>query len=185
MNLHHQTVSAGVLLSLLISAGATAPVLADQTTEIADHQLTNQVETTKTITGTIKSIVGEVVTLNLDHGGIETVRISQQTIKIKGLVPGTRIVAIVTSDNAIAGEVKVIPSIAEVRTETTRVQVRNQTQETHPITPHPVVMPAPRRTTESVEIRRTQERRVVTPAPAPVSAPVPQVEPPRPVRGMW
>lgn len=183
MRLDNKKVLTGTLLSLLISAVATSPAFARPTDQIAGRQPASPVETTKTITGTIKSIVGEVVTLNLDNGGTRTVRISQQVIKIKGLVSGTRIAAIVSGDNAIAGDVKVIPNVREVRGEVTRVEVRNKQEETRQTYPHPVVTPTPRGTTERVEIRRTQERRVVTPAPSP--APTHNVEPSRPVRGMW
>lgn len=183
MRLQNQKVLAGVALLMLLAAG-TAPAFAEPAG--ANGQCKERCESTyRSLTGTIRSLVGEVVTLELEDGKTETFRISQQVIKLKGLVPGMRIGVDVQGGNLIAESVKVLPSVAVVEREQVRVERTVQREETRQ-QQRQVVTPAPVRRTERIERRqetRQQQRQVVTPAP--VYTPAPVAEPVRPVRGLW
>ena len=189
MRLENKKVSIA-MLSVLLSAGSAYPAFAGRTVEVGGEHRTSNVQTShRTIEGTIKSIVGEVVTIDVENRDIQTFRMSQQTLKIMGLVPGMRIAAVVSGDQLIAENVRILPKVAAVRTETTRVQVTTKKEETRSTQQQRVVTPTPRPTPRveirQQETRQTQERRVVTPLPAPVPASVPSVEPIKPVRGLW
>ena len=159
----------GATLSVLISAVSVHPAMANPATQIAQTQTTTTANS-QTITGFVKSIVGEVVTIREENAPYRTLRIQRCVLRIVGLVPGMKVRATVAGSQV--QNIAVIPDYKVVATTVARPATpppapRTPGAETAPA-PRPIPAPAPRQ------------------APAPVPAPRPIPAPaPAPVRGLW
>ena len=159
----------GATLSVLISAVSVHPAMANPATQIAQTQTTTTANS-QTITGFVKSIVGEVVTIREENAPYRTLRIQRCVLRIVGLVPGMKVRATVAGSQV--QNIAVIPDYKVVATTVARPATpapapRTPAAETAPA-PRPIPAPAPRQ------------------APAPVPAPRPIPAPaPAPVRGLW
>ena len=157
----------GATLSVLISAVSVHPAMANPATQIAQTQTTTTANS-QTVTGFVKSIVGEVVTIREENAPYRTLRIQRCVLRIVGLVPGMKVRATVAGSQV--QNIAVIPDYKVVAT----TVARPATPPPAPRTPGAETAPAPR----------------PIPAPAPRSAPVPAPRPipapaPAPVRGLW
>ena len=163
MRLQNIKLLTGATLSVLISAVSVNPAMANPATEIAQTQTTTTANT-QTVTGFVKSIVGDVVTIREENAPYRTLRIQKCVLKIIGLVPGMKIRATVAGS-----KVENIVVIANYKVVSTTV-VRPATPAPRPA-PEPSPRPAP------------APRPIPRPAPAP--APIPAPRPAPPVRGLW
>ena len=144
----------GATLSVLISAVSVNPAMANLPIEIAQTQTTTTANA-QTVTGFVKSIVGDVVTISgEDNAPYRTLRIQKCVLKILGLVPGMKVRASYVGSRV--DNIVVIPNYKVVSTTVVR-----------PSTPPPRPAPAPE------------------PPPRPDPAPRPIPRPAPPVRGLW
>ncbi|OCR02827.1 hypothetical protein BCD67_15610 [Oscillatoriales cyanobacterium USR001] len=180
MRLQNITLLTGTALSLLVSSGIVHPAIANPASEVAQRQNMSTTANTETIVGIIKSIAGEVVTVDIDGGTYRTLRIERRVLGIMGLVPGVKISATVLRGGYMVENVMVIPNVkvtastAAARTTTTTTTTRTQTQTT---TPRPVAPMRP-----AAPVSRPQ----VAPAPRPAPAAPVRTQPAAPpVRGLW
>ena len=182
MRLQKITLLTGTALSLLISAGTVHPAMANPASEVAQNPGMNTTANTEMITGIIKSIVGELVTVDIEGGTYRTLRIERQRLGSMGLVPGMRVRATVMRGGSVVQTMMVIPNVkvtastAAVRSTTTRTQT--QTQTTTPMRPAPMRPAAP-------PVARPQMAPAPRMAPAAPMAPAPRMQPAQPVRGLW
>ncbi|MEG4345771.1 autotransporter [Microcoleus sp. A003_D6] len=138
--------------------------MANPATQIAQTQTTTTANT-RTITGFVKSIVGDVVTIREESAPYRTLRIQRCVLRIIGLVPGMKVRATVAGSQI--ENIAVIPDYKVVATTVVR-----------PAIPAPAPRPAP----------EPPPRPAPRPAPRPMPAPAPMPVPaprPAPVRGLW
>ncbi|GEM_PF-6699494 len=92
----------GTTVTLLLSAVAVGPAMAGPSAEIAQQrQQVPQMNGTRTIRGSIKSIVGEVIKVQEANGNVIELRLSKRDQGILGLVSGMDIVAQVASGRVL------------------------------------------------------------------------------------
>ena len=157
----------GATLSVLISAVSVHPAMANPATQIAQTQTTTTANT-QTLTGFVKSIVGDVVTISPENARYRTLRIQKCVLKIIGLVPGMKVRVLVAGNQV--QNIAVIPDYKVVAT----TVVRSVTPAPRPAPEPPPMLPAP------------APRPILRPAPRPMPAPRPIPAPrPAPVRGLW
>ena len=162
----------GATLSVLISAVSVHPAMANPATQIAQTQTTTTANS-QTITGFVKSIVGEVVTIREENAPYRTLRIQRCVLRIVGLVPGMKVRATVAGSQV--QNIAVIPDYKVVATTVAR-----------PATPAPALRSAPEPAPERMPAPRPMPAPAPRQAPAPVPAPRPIPAPaPAPVRGLW
>src|SRR4028119_1004754 len=107
----------GATLSVLISAASVHPAMANPATQIAQTQTTTTANT-QTITGFVKSIVGDVVTIREENAPYRTLRIQRCVLRIIGLVPGMKVRATVAGSQV--QNIAVIPDYDVVATTVAR-----------------------------------------------------------------
>ncbi|MGB8691585.1 MAG: autotransporter [Microcoleus sp.] len=169
MRLQNIKLLTGATLSVLISAVSVHPAMANPATQIAQTQTTTTANA-ESITGIVKSIVGDIITISPENSRYKTLRIQKCVLKIIGLVPGMKVKATVAGGS----QVESIMVISNVKVVSTAVERRVVT----PI-PAPAPAPAPRPAPRPAPLPRVQPP---APAPRPIPAPRPA---PRPVRGLW
>jgi len=168
MRLQNIKLLTGATLSVLISAVSVPSAMANPATQIAQTQTTTTANA-ESITGIVKSIVGDIITIRPENERYRTLRIQKCVLKIIGLVPGMKVKAAVRGS-----QVENIMVISNVKVISTAVERRVIT----PI-PAPAPAPAPRPAPRPAPLPRVQPP---APAPRPIPAPRPA---PRPVRGLW
>jgi hypothetical protein len=156
----------GATLSVLISAVSVHPAMANPATQIAQTQTTTTANS-QTITGFVKSIVGEVVTIREENAPYRTLRIQRCVLRIVGLVPGMKVRATVAGSQV--QNIAVIPDYKVVATTVAR-----------PATPAPAPRPAPEPAPAPRPAPPPRQAPAPVPAPRPIPAPAPA-----PVRGLW
>jgi hypothetical protein len=158
----------GATLSVLISAVSVHPAMANPATQIAQTQTTTTANS-QTITGFVKSIVGEVVTIREENAPYRTLRIQRCVLRIVGLVPGMKVRATVAGSQV--QNIAVIPDYKVVATTVARPGGGGPGLAPRPAPePAPAPRPAP------------PPRQAPAPVPAPRPIPAPA---PAPVRGLW
>ncbi|XZN92872.1 MAG: autotransporter [Microcoleus sp.] len=168
MRLQNIKLLTSATLSVVVSALSVHPAMANPATLIAQTQSTTTT-TTESITGIVKSIVGDIITIRPENERYRTLRIQKCVLKITGLVPGMKVKAMFRGSQVenimVLSKYKVIAS--PVATTTTPRVEAPPAPEPAPILP---ARPAPR----------------VQPATPPRPLPPPAPRPaPRPVRGLW
>ncbi|MEG3898672.1 MULTISPECIES: autotransporter [unclassified Microcoleus] len=138
--------------------------MANPATQIAQTQTTTTANT-RTITGFVKNIVGDVVTIREENAPYRTLRIQRCVLRIIGLVPGMKVRATVAGSQV--ENIVVIPDYKVVATTVVRPPIPAPAPRPAPL-PAPAPRPAP----------------PPRPAPAPIPAPRPAPAP-APVRGLW
>ena len=162
----------GATLSVVISAVSVHPAMANPATQIAQTQTTTTANS-RTITGFVKSIVGDVVTIREESAPYRTLRIQRCVLRIIGLVPGMKVRATVAGSQV--ENIAVIPDYKVVATTVAR-----------PATPAPAPRPAPEPAPAPRSIPAPAPRQAPAPVPAPRPIPAPAPAPrPAPVRGLW
>ncbi|MBW4682719.1 MAG: hypothetical protein KME19_21895 [Microcoleus vaginatus WJT46-NPBG5] len=185
MGIERMKLLTGTTVSLLLSAIAMYPAVAGQSDVIAQQQpiAQNNMPASEMIRGTIKSIVGDVVTIQEpDDGRVRTLTIRRPERGALGLVPGMDIIA--RMENGRVVDVARAPMMNEETMEsmtTTTTTTTPTVRET--MTTTPTVRPAPTMTTTP------------TVRPAPVEVETTEVEtqpdntyyeaPAQPVRALW
>ncbi len=182
MRLQKITLLTSTALSLFVSAGIVHPAMANPAGEIAQRESTSS--KTEIITGVIRSIAGEIITVDVDGGTYRTLRVERRMLGVLGLVPGVKISATVMRGGMMAENVTVIPNVkvtasqAATRTTTTTTTTRTQIETTPTLRP---LAPAPMR-----PVTQPVSRPQMAPAPMqPVPAPVQMQPAATPVRGLW
>lgn len=88
------------ITSLLISTVVVKPAIALPSADLESQQLFSQTNTTQTtIRGTIKTIVGDVVTLQMPNGTTQQVRISRADLIRLNLRPGMQVAMMLNNQN--------------------------------------------------------------------------------------
>lgn len=176
----------GTTVSLLLSAVTMYPAVAGQSNVIAQQQTIAQTNTptSELIRGTVKSIVGDVVTIQEpDDGRVRTLTIRRPERGALGLVPGMDIIA--RMENGRVVDIARAPMMNEETVQTTTTTTMPSVRETMTTTTTtPTVRPAP-------AVRPAPEP-VVRPAPASTQVPVQTAPdntyyeaPAQPVRALW
>jgi hypothetical protein len=140
--------------------------MANPATQIAQTQTTTTANS-QTVTGFVKSIVGEVVTIREENAPYRTLRIQRCVLRIVGLVPGMKVRATVAGSQV--QNIAVIPDYKVVATTVAR-----------PATPAPTARPAPEPAPRPIPAPAPRQAPAPVPAPRPIPAPAPA-----PVRGLW
>jgi hypothetical protein len=183
MRLQKITLLTGTVLSLFVSAGIVHPAMANPAGEIAQRDSMSTSSKTEMITGVIKSIAGELVTVDIDGGTYRTLRIERRMLGILGLVPGVKISATVMRGGMMVENVAVIPNVKVTASQsairsTITTTTRTQVQTTPTLRP---LAPAPMRPVTQPVSRPQMAPVQMQPVPAPV-----QMQPAAtPVRGLW
>ncbi|MCU0544721.1 MAG: autotransporter [Oscillatoriaceae cyanobacterium Prado104] len=158
----------GASLSVLVSALSVPPAIANPAIQIAQTQTVTA--NAETVTGIVKSIVGNVITIKPENERYRTLRIQTCVLRITSLVPGMKVQASIVGGSQIES-IMVVPNVKVTATTVQRtVTPRVET----PPAPPPIPAPAPR----PAPPPRVQP--AVPPRPAPAPRPAP-----RPVRGLW
>ena len=167
MRLQNIKLLTSATLSVLVSALSVHPAMANPATLIAQTQSTSTANT-ESITGIVKSIVGDIITIRPENERYRTLRIQKCVLKITALVPGMKVKATVRGSQVenlmVLPKYKVIASPV-ASPASPRVEAPPAPE---PITPRPA--PAPRIQPQT--------------PPRPVPVPAPRVQP-APVRGLW
>jgi hypothetical protein len=205
----------GTTVTLLLSAVAVGPAMAGPSAEVAQRQQVSQMNGAKTIRGTIRSIVGDVVKVQEANGNVIELRLSKRDQGILGLVSGMNVVAEVASGRvlniakAAAASSQMASSTRSTstnsgsstssgsRTNSTTTITRpgtsstpSMTNTTRPVM-QPPVQPAPaiRQVAPPPAVRPMAPavQPVVPATPMPSSVPVPRATPApaAPVRALW
>lgn len=184
MRLQKITLLTSTALSLFVSAGIVHPAMANPASEIAQRESMSTSSKTEIITGVIKSIAGEIITVDIDGGTYRTLRVERRMLGVLGLVPGVKISATVMRGGMMVENVTVIPNVkvtasqAATRTTTTTTTTRTQIETTPTLRP---LAPAPMRPVAPPVARPQMAPVPMQPVPAPV-----RVQPAAtPVRGLW
>ncbi len=166
MRLQNIKLLTSATLSVLVSALSVSPTMANPATLIAQTQSTTTANT-ESITGIVKSIVGDIITIRPDNERYRTLRIQKCVLKITALVPGMKVKA--TYRGAQVENIMVLPKYKVIASPVASPAAPRVVapEAPEPITPRPVTVP-----------------RVQPQTPRPVPAPAPRVQP-RPVRGLW
>ncbi|MBD1939549.1 hypothetical protein [Microcoleus sp. FACHB-68] len=190
MGIERMKLLTGTTVSLLLSAISMYPAVAGQSDVIAQQQpiAQNNMPASEMIRGTIKSIVGDVVTIQEPDGRVRPLTVRRPERGALGLVPGMDIIA--RMENGRVVDLARAPMMNEetvrttsTTTTTTMPTVRETMTTTTPTTtptmrPEPVVRPAPTMTTTPT----------VRPAPVEVETAPDNTyyeAPAQPVRGLW
>ena len=174
MRIPKMNVFAGAMLSLLLSGVSVYPAMARPTGKVEAGPVigqtsapsntspsnTSPTSNTQTIRGTVKSIAGDVVTLQLPDGTTRDVTLQQGDAARLNLKPGTRL-SVTLDDQNVASKVSVIRSSTSTTTTTTTTTRRRTVQ----------AKPAP------VQTQTTQQQPTTQSAPAQQSN--------APVRALW
>src|SRR4028119_1031821 len=150
----------GATLSVVISAVSVHPAMANPATQIAQTQTTTTANS-RTITGFVKSIVGDVVTIREESAPYRTLRIQRCVLRIIGLVPGMKVRATVAGSQV--ENIAVIPDYEVVATTVAR-----------PATPAPAPRPAPEPAPRPMPAPAPRQAPAPVPAPRPMPAPAPR-----------
>ena len=174
MRVQKMQVLTGTALTLALSAIAIGPAMATPSTELAQTPQTTRAFDPNSYTGRVRSMVGNVVTLELPNGDIKEIGLYRLEQGRLGLRPGMRIrVSRVDGrqEVALAPPVDaVIVATTATRLETTQVE---RTERRRIELPPPVERPAPVRVTEPAPVRVEQVE------------PTTEVQPSRPIRALW
>jgi hypothetical protein len=192
MLLQKITLMTSAALSLFVSAGIVHPAMANPVSNIAQTSNMSTTANTEIITGVIKSIAGEVVTVNVDGGTYRTLRIERRMLGVLGLVPGVRISANVLRGGSMVESVTVIPNVkVTTSTAAARTTTTTTTQTQIQTTPAPRTMPPALLRPAARPVSRPQ----MAPAPRPATmtpvapmapmAPAPMQPATPPIRGLW
>jgi hypothetical protein len=164
----------GTALSLALSAIAVGPAIATPSSELAQTPQTTRAFDPNSYVGTVRSMVGNVVTLELPNGEIREIGLYRLEQGRLGLRPGMKLrVSRVNGrqEVALAPPVEaVIVATTATRFETTQVE---RTERRRIELPPPVERPAPVRAVEPAPVRVEQVE------------PVTEVQPSRPIRALW
>ncbi|HAX80553.1 MAG TPA: hypothetical protein DCY88_33140 [Cyanobacteria bacterium UBA11372] len=177
MRLQNLKILTGTALVVALGAIATSPAIA---TEMSDRLQDNRLAVASDsnyYTGTVRSIVGDIVTLELSNGDTKQIGLNRLEQGRIGLVPGMRIAVRMVDGRRIVSLAPPVEAVTVARV--TRIETITQVERT------------PRR----IELPPPQERPApVRPAPvepAPVTIePVEETtevepQPRRPIRALW
>lgn len=174
MGIHKKQLLTGALLSVLVGGGLVSPALANPTIEVA--QASSSTANYTTFIGFVRSIVGDVVTIQEATAPFRTLRINRRVQGIAGLVPGMKIKVTYIANTDIVQQLVVLSNYKVVATTAIRnlTVTRTQSQTTvRPLIPvRPLTTPVPRTVP-------------MTPPPPEPVAPAESVTPVAPVRGLW
>jgi len=178
MRLQNVKILTGTALVVALGAIASSPAIA---TEISDRLQDNRVAVasdSNSYTGTIRSIVGNIVTLELSNGDTKEIGLNRLEQGRLGLVPGMKIAVRMVDGRRIvslAPAVEAVTVARVTRIEETTTQIER--------TPRRIVLPPPQ--------ERPAPVRPVPVQPAPVRIePVEETTeveplPRRPIRALW
>lgn len=99
MGIQKRKIWAGTIISLLLSAVAVHPAIAEAPSELEATQLQSGTNTLKPVTGTITSIVDELVTLETRSGTTQQISIKREDLSRLDLQRGMYIAALLDSRN--------------------------------------------------------------------------------------
>ncbi|CBN53807.1 MULTISPECIES: hypothetical protein [Kamptonema] len=180
MSLQKITLLTGTALSLLVSVGVVHPAMANPESELAQAGM-NTTANVETITGIVKSIVGEVVTVDVEGGTYRTLLIERRVLGTMGLVPGSRVRASVARGGSVVQSIVVIPNVKVTASTATRMTTTTRTQTQTQTTPAPM----PMRPAAPMRPPAPPARPQAAPARQAPMAPAPMMQPAAPVRGLW
>lgn len=177
MRLQNVKILTGTALVVALGAIASSPAIA---TEIGDRLQDNRVavaSNSNSYTGTIRSIVGNIVTLELPNGDTKEIGLTRLEQGRLGLVPGMKIVVRMVEGRRIVSLAPAVEAVTIARV--TRIETTTQVERT----PRRIVLPPPQERPAPVRPAPVQ--------PAPVRIePVEQTTeveplPRRPIRALW
>lgn len=180
MSLQKITLLTGTALSLLVSVGVVHPAMANPESKLAQAGMSTTANV-ETITGIVKSIVGEVVTVDVEGGTYRTLLIERRVLGTMGLVPGTRVRATVARGGSLVQSIAVIPNVKVTASTATRMTTTTRTQTQTQTTPAPM----PMRPAAPMRPPAPPARPQAAPARQAPMAPAPMMQPAAPVRGLW
>ena len=177
MGIHKKQLLTGALLSVLVGGGLVSPALANPTIQVA--QASSSMANYTTFIGFVRSIVGDVVTIQEATAPFRTLRINRRVQGIAGLVPGMKIKVTYIANTDIVQQLVVLSNAKVVATSAVRnlTVTRTQSQTTvRPLIPvRPLTTPVP----------RTVPMTPPPPQPAAPTESVTPAAPAGPVRGLW
>jgi hypothetical protein len=121
MRLQKINLLTGTALSLLLGVVTVYPAMAqdmDGTTGGSSGSSMNQMNNSQTITGTIKSVSGNVVTVQMANGHTRNITLNSNDMQALNLRVGTRIVATIMNDGTV-GRVSLVNGSQETVSTTT------------------------------------------------------------------
>jgi hypothetical protein len=145
----------GTALSLLIATASLYPATAAPVGELAQRNMMSPENTTGKIRGKVKSIVGDLITMELPNGETKTISVPRRERERLALQPGT--------------EILVSSSGTEIELAPRSVATSETTRTTTTITPSTTRTTTTTTTTTTVTPTRTN----VTPLPQPVRVETP------------
>ncbi|HEY9858415.1 MAG TPA: hypothetical protein V6D16_02835 [Candidatus Obscuribacterales bacterium] len=131
MRLQKINLLTGTALSLLLGVVTVYPAMAqdmDGTTGGSSGPSMNQMNSSQTITGTIKRVSGNVVTVQMANGQTRNITLNSNDMQAQNLRVGTRIVATIMNDGTV-GRVSLVNGSQETvsTTTTTGMDMNGQT----------------------------------------------------------
>ncbi len=158
----------GAALSLLITTASLYPATAAPVGELAQRNIMSPENTTGKIRGKVKSIVGDLITMELPNGETKTISVPRRERERLALQPGTEIL-VSPSGTEIELARRNVATSQTTRTTTTTI-TPTPTPTTTTITPSTTRTNTTRTTTTTTV---TPTRTTVTPLPQPVRVQTP------------
>ncbi len=109
----------GTAVSLLLSAALVYPATARPTSELAQGQLISQMNNDMMMTGTVRNILNERVTVEFPNGETRELMIQRNDIERLGLTPGSEIMVMLDDDGMTVTQVELVEDDAMTPTTTT------------------------------------------------------------------
>lgn len=160
MRIQKTKVLTGTMLSVLLWAVSVYPAFARPAGEAKSMQIHSQMNNTQTVRGTIKSIVGDMVMLEMPNGKTQQIIINPDDLGRLNLERGMQIAVMLDKQN-MASNVRVVEmntaSTYSTRVNTTRRQQVTTQRRTVQTTSTPAAVQTPVQTTEvtqTVEVER-------------------------------
>ncbi len=177
MRLQNLKIWTGTALVVALGAIASSPAIATETSDRVQDNRVAVASDSNSYTGTIRSIVGDIITLELSNGDTKEIGLNQLEQGRLGLVPGMkisvrmvdgrRIVSLAPPVEAVTvARVTRIETITQVERTPRRIELPPPQERPAPVRPAPVE-PAP------VTIEPVEETTEVEPQPR------------RPIRALW
>lgn len=180
MGIQRMKLLTGTTVSLLLSVVSLHPAVAGQPGEVAQQQLIGQSDntTSEAIRGTIKSIVGDVVTIQEANGRVRPLTVRRPERGALGLVPGMDIVA--TLRNGRVVDIARATTMSDEATSSMSTMTTTTTTTTQPIVRPAPTVPPPVRPAPTV-----RQAPAATPDPVIEAEPDTYEVPAQPVRALW
>lgn len=179
MRLQNLKILTGTALVVALGAIASSPAIANEMRDRVQDNRVAVASDSNSYTGTIRSIVGNIITLELPNGDTKEIGLNRLEQGRLGLVPGKKISVRMVDGRRIVSLAPPVEAVTVARTVTRIEETTTQVQRT----PRRIELPPPQERPAPVRSAPV-ESAPVTIEPAEQTMEV-QPQPSRPIRALW